>query len=91
MKEYTDLQLVSIDKLVEDILIESDEQVRKWNIQTKSLPEWMLYATEEVGELADAILEFTYREGNVVKAYSEAIQVVTLYLKIAEIIREKFI
>jgi NTP pyrophosphatase (non-canonical NTP hydrolase) len=44
----------------------------------------MIYLTEEVGELAEAISEFEYRGGEKENIKKEAIQVATLAAKIAE-------
>ncbi len=63
---------------------ESKRQVEKWGIQNRTPFEWLAYTTEELGELSEAISEWSYRGklgANVVK---EAIQTATLCLKIAE-------
>ena len=86
-EEYTDLKLYSYEELFDSVIDENDSQLGKWGIQTKTLPEWIMFLIEEVGEIADAIGEFLYRNGEPVKIYSEAIQSATLALKIAEIAR----
>ena len=65
---------------------ENQRQLSKWGIQKRTLPEWMLYLTEEIGELAQAIAEYVYRKGSVVDVYKEAIQSSMLSIKIAEMI-----
>jgi NTP pyrophosphatase (non-canonical NTP hydrolase) len=63
---------------------ENKRQVAKWGIQNRTPFEWLAYTTEELGELSEAISEWSYRGKlgeNVVK---EAIQTATLCLKIAE-------
>lgn len=87
MQEYTDLKLYSYEELFDSVIDENDSQLRKWGIQTRTLPEWIMFLVEEVGEIADAIGEFLYRNGEPVSIYSEAIQSATLALKIAEIAR----
>jgi NTP pyrophosphatase (non-canonical NTP hydrolase) len=64
---------------------ESRRQLAKWGVQTRTPAEWMLYLTEEVGELAEAISEREYRDGTSEDVLKEALQVATLALKIAEI------
>lgn len=61
---------------------EDEMQVRKWGIQTRTPFEWMTYLTEETGELAEAISEYVYRNGDVADICKEAIQVATLAMKI---------
>lgn len=79
-----DLQLGTLDKLTEAVILESKYQVLKWGIQDVLPSEWMMFLTEELGELAEAISEFQYREGTIKSVTHEAIQVATLSLKIAE-------
>lgn len=84
MKEYTDQCLDSIKRLTEEIRLEHNRQIKKWGIQTRTAFEWITYTTEELGSLAKAIGEYEYRDGSKDKVVSEAIQVATLALKIAE-------
>jgi len=44
----------------------------------------LAYLTEELGEMAEAISEYEYREGTKEQVVHEAIQVATLALKVAE-------
>ena len=63
---------------------ENQIQLKKWGVQDRTPFEWMTYATEEVGELAQAIAEHHYRGGSANNVVKEAIQTATLALKIAE-------
>lgn len=87
MKQYTDKLLDSGGELFGAVRLESQRQIRKWGIQTHTMFEWLNYATEELGELAKAISEHQYRNGTKDDIYKEAIQVATLSLKIAEMIK----
>jgi NTP pyrophosphatase (non-canonical NTP hydrolase) len=84
--EFTDKCLTdeSFVKLKSMIMHENLRQLEKWGVQTHTPFEWLTYATEELGELANAISEFEYREGLVEDVVKEAIQTATLCLKIAE-------
>lgn len=86
-EEYTDLKLYSYEELFDSVIDENDSQLRKWGVQTRTLPEWIMFLIEEVGEIADAIGEFLYRNGEPIAIYTESIQSATLALKIAEISR----
>lgn len=82
------------DKLFEDpgiskydiflIEKENERQLEKWGIQRVRLFEWLTYLVEEVGELADAIIKYTYRDGTPEEIMEEAVQAATLALKIAK-------
>ena len=67
--------------------MENRFQIHKWGKQTHSLFEWCNYTTEEMGELAKAIAEFEYRDGSAEQIIHEAVQVATLALKIAEMLK----
>lgn len=84
MKEYTDKCLKFDSWILEKIKEESNKQINKWGIQTRTAFEWVTYITEELGELAQAISEYEYRNGKKDAVIKEAIQVATLALKIAE-------
>jgi hypothetical protein len=71
-------------KIWEAIADENHRQLEKWGIQDHSPEEWLMYATEELGETAKAIGEYKYRGGLVENVVKEAIQTATLMLKIAE-------
>ena len=90
MKKFEDqklLSLIGLGGLIESIEKENLRQLTLWGIQNRTLAEWMLFLTEEVGELAKAIAEYTYREGLPSEVYNEAIETATLALKIAEMIK----
>jgi len=80
----TDNCFKKFDRLMRMVKDEHNNQVRKWGIQTHTPFEWLTYTTEELGSLAKAIGEYEYRDGTKNKIISEAIQVATLSLKIAE-------
>ena len=86
--KWIDKELVTLNTLIEKISGENNRQIGKWKIQTRTPFEWMCYLTEEVGELAEAISETEYRNGNEQHIFDEAIQVATLALKIAEMSAE---
>ena len=77
----------SFIKLKSLILRENIRQLEKWGIQDHSPSEWLMFTTEELGELAEAIGEWQYRGGLVEDVVKEAIQTATLCLKIAEMYR----
>jgi NTP pyrophosphatase (non-canonical NTP hydrolase) len=84
MRQHTEKGLVNLAKLMESVRQEHVRQLDKWGVQTHSLFEWLTYTTEELGELAEAIIEHEYRDGASDEVYKEAIQTATLALKIAE-------
>ena len=84
MREITDQCLRSGPHLMQKVVDENIRQLNKWGVQVRTPAEWMLYLTEEVGELAQAISEHEYRDGSREDVVAEAIQVATLALKIAE-------
>jgi len=84
MKEYIDRELKNDNWIINNVRIESENQVRKWGVQIHTAFEWLTYTTEELGELAEAISEYEYRDGTKEQVIKEAIQVATLTLKIAE-------
>lgn len=87
MKRYYDDQLKHAKTLFKSIVEENQRQLSIWGVQRHTLPEWLMFLTEEVGELAKAISEFMYRDEKAGNVYDEAIQVATLALKIAEMIK----
>lgn len=86
MDEYRDRELKNFKFLIQSIKWEHEAQMKKWGSQNRTLPEWLMYLVEEVGELADAMGEFIYREGDPSDIYNESIQIATLAMKIAEMI-----
>ena len=90
LKQYKDKGLQYFDeRLQPDIEKENFRQIAKWGNQVHSMFEWQNYLTEEVGELAKAIAENEYRDGKIEDVYDEAIQVATLAIKIAMMIKPK--
>ncbi len=79
-----DLCLKGLTALEDMVVNENQRQLDKWGIQNHSPEEWLMYATEELGETAKAIGEFKYLGGLVEPVVKEAIQTATLMLKIAE-------
>ena len=82
--------LKNMDRLIKMILDEHKHQLDKWGIQDHDINEWLNFTMEELGELAEAISEHKYRDGSKGNIVYEAIQVVTLALKIAEMSAEEF-
>ena len=85
---WADYELRSIPKLIGLVMDENVRQLDKWGVQNRFPSEWMLFLTEEVGELAEAVAEHVYREASLSDVGAEAIQVATLALKIAEMAME---
>ena len=89
MKQYTD-QLIKDPKwIMQRIVKEHINQIKKWGIQTHSPFEWLTYTTEELGSLAKAISEYEYRNGTIDHIIDEAFQVATLAIKIAEMYKKE--
>ena len=84
MRHITDMKLENLTDLLHLIEGENVYQLEKWGVQAKTPAEWMLYATEELGELAQAVGDFEYGRNNKERIVHEAIQTATLVLKIAE-------
>lgn len=88
MLTWTDRQLDSFASLPVDVHEENLRQLTKWGIQTHPADTWMSILTEEVGELAQAILWSQFSGAPYAGIKKEAIQVATLALKIAEMCGE---
>lgn len=86
MRKFEDERLMYKRMLLKSMEEENQRQLTKWGVQKHTLPEWMLFLTEEIGELAQAIAEFVYRKGSPDEIYKEAIQCTVLSAKIAEMI-----
>jgi len=69
------------------VRLESARQVGKWGVQDRHPFEWLAYLAEEFGEVSKAINEAVYRQGPASDVVTEAVQVATLALKIAEMYR----
>ena len=89
MREYYDKSLIGVTELIGLVYAEDKRQIIKWGYQIHTLFEWLTYTTEELGELAKAISEFTYRDGDKERIVKEAIQTATLCLKIAKMVKEE--
>ncbi len=74
MNLLKDRGLLNLPELVELIKKENKDQIDKWGIQETIPSEWMLFTMEELGELAEAISEYEYRNGSVKNIVNEAIQ-----------------
>lgn len=73
---------------IDPIMKEDVRQLSIWGNQKVSPFEWLAYLTEEVGELAKAIISFAYFGSDKKRISEEAIQVATLALKIAKMAEE---
>jgi len=78
-------------KVMVMVLEENRRQIKKWGIQDREPFEWLGFATEELGELAEAIGEWQFRDGPIEDVAKEAIQTATLCLKIAEMFNYKLL
>lgn len=79
-----DEQLVMGSEIMQEVYKESDRQIKKCGIQDRTPEEWLMYLTEEVGELAQAIADHKYGRGQLENVLIEGIQVTTLSMKIIE-------
>lgn len=84
MKKKKDKCFKHFNILMSMVEKEHNYQIQKWGVQSRTPFEWMTYITEEVGELANAVSENVYRNGNNNDVVKEAIQTATLCLKVAE-------
>jgi NTP pyrophosphatase (non-canonical NTP hydrolase) len=84
MTKLKDLCFQHTGQLAAMVMQEHREQLEKWGIQRHHPFAWLAFLTEEVGELAEAMSEKEYRDGNEHRVLCEAVQVATLALKIAE-------
>jgi NTP pyrophosphatase (non-canonical NTP hydrolase) len=67
---------------------EDQKQRAKWGGQCHTPAEWLMFLNEETGELAEAIADWWFRDGELQAIELEAIQAATLALKIAQMARE---
>ena len=63
---------------------ENLRQLEKWGVQDHTPFQWLAFASEEMGELAAAVVEWHFRAAPRSHIVKEAIQAATLCLKIAE-------
>lgn len=87
----TDLCLKHWLQLEAKVLNENQRQLDKWGVQEHTPCEWYTILAEEVGELAQAILQshFGNIDDSTKNVVTEAIQSATLCLKIAEMYQHK--
>lgn len=85
--EFKDRALVFIKELMSLVYSENLAQISKWGVQEHNLFLWGNFLAEEVGELHTAIAEFNFRNGSREDIEKEAVQVATLALKIAEMVK----
>ncbi len=85
-RKYYDEGFAHKSMILESLERENRSQFKKWGIQEHTLAEWMLFLTEEIGELAQAIGELEFREGTYKEVYDEAVQSAMLSIKIAEMV-----
>jgi NTP pyrophosphatase (non-canonical NTP hydrolase) len=78
------------EKIAPMVFRENHRQLVKWGVQDHEPSEWLMFTTEELGELAEAIGEFQFRwkAGSCENVIKEAIQTATLCLKIAEMFND---
>lgn len=88
MKQYKDRCFEDPNWIFDELQKEHSRQLAKWGIQIHTAFEWLTYTAEELGSLAKAISEHEYRKGTKERVISEAIQVATLAIKIAEMYKE---
>jgi NTP pyrophosphatase (non-canonical NTP hydrolase) len=90
--KFRDRELEKLQEIIKLIANENKEQLLKWGVQEATLQEWMLWLTEEVGELSESVSGLIYNRKLQEKSKwfikHEAIQVATLAVKIAEMMLE---
>jgi len=89
LRQYKDKCFENIDWIIDQLEKENKNQIEKWGVQVHSVFEWLTYTIEELGSLAKAISEYEYRGGLREKVVSEAFQVATLAIKIAEMYKKE--
>jgi NTP pyrophosphatase (non-canonical NTP hydrolase) len=72
------------EKIAPMVFRENHRQIEKWGVQDHDPAWWLAFTTEELGELSEAISEYTFRGGLAENVVNEAVQTATLCLKIAE-------
>lgn len=82
-----DLCLASEPSIWQLVCRENVRQLEKWGVQDHDPFQWLAFATEELGELSEAIADYHFRGGKPETVVSEAVQTATLCLKIAEMFR----
>ena len=87
----SDLKLKYIDEILGYVKKENENQIEKFGEQSHNFAEWNMILAEEVGELTKEMLEMHFGKAGEIEehyksAFTEAIQVSTLALKIAEML-----
>ena len=78
-----------MEKIAPLIFQENHRQLEKWGVQDHDAFQWLTFTMEELGELAEAISDWYFRDGTSEAVVEEAIQTATLSLKIAEMFKEE--
>ena len=84
MENWKDQMLLGLPDLIKEVQEENERQIKKWGIQEHDVFAWHTILAEEVGELAQEMLNHKFGKQPPVLVVKEAIQVATLALKIAE-------
>lgn len=88
MSLYKDLAFEYLmPDIIEALEQENRNQIQKWGYQKRHLFEWLAWTTEEVGEFAQAINDFSYGRCGRERIITEGIQAATLILKIVETVQ----
>ena len=77
------------EKIAPKLFRENYRQLEKWGVQDHEAFEWLGFTTEELGELAEAMGEWQFRDGAAEDVVKEAIQTATLSIKIAEMFQAR--
>lgn len=56
---YENFNLMFLDGVLDDIAAEREKQFRKWGEQDHDLPTWVAILTEELGEFAKEVVDYT--------------------------------
>jgi len=70
--------------IFDDVTIERDKQVKKWGLQTHSIPEWLMILGEEYGEACKVGNEIYFRDNSLDILRKELIQTIAVAVAIIE-------
>lgn len=87
--KFKDLRAKYFHEIETSIHQENYNQIQKWGVQHARLFEWSAWTTEEFGEFIKALNEFVYGRAEYKPAVKEAIQTITLLMKIVEILENQ--
>lgn len=76
-------------KAIESILEERERQKSLWGRQVHDLPTWMTILTEEVGEVAQEVLNVKFKKHSIDCLRKELVQVAAVAVQILEQIDER--